>query len=64
MVKGNTISPAQSVLIEGMQILDVALSALVADELVEDVRRFNNKVLVLKLDFKKDYECSFFFFCG
>ncbi|KAF7801834.1 nuclear cap-binding protein subunit 1 [Senna tora] len=52
-VLADTISENQSAFVGGRQILD---AALVANEVVEDVRRRRKQGLVFKLDFEKAYD--------
>ena len=52
-VLSDTISENQSAFILGRQILDVAL---IANEVVEDIRSQGNLGLVFKLDFEKAYD--------
>ena len=52
-ILGDTISENQNAFVGGRQILD---AALVANEVVEDVRRRKQKGMVFKLDFEKAYD--------
>ena len=52
-VLSNTISENQSAFIPGRQILD---AALIANEVVDDIRSQGNLGLVFKLDFEKAYD--------
>lgn len=53
VVSGDTISISQSALVHNCQILD---PALVANETVDDVKRWRNKGVVFKMDFEKAYD--------
>ncbi|VVA31869.1 Hypothetical predicted protein, partial [Prunus dulcis] len=52
-VLGNTISQSQGAFVQKRQILD---AVLVANEVVEEVRKQNRKGLVFKIDFEKAYD--------
>lgn len=49
-VMGNTISSSQGTFVKGKQIMD---AALIANEVVEEVRQKNKEGLVLKINFEK-----------
>jgi hypothetical protein len=52
-VVGSVVSESQYAFIKGKQILD---GILVANEAVDEARRFNKETLLFKVDFKKAYD--------
>jgi len=52
-VLGSVISKSQSAFVKGQQILD---GILVANEAVDEARRFNKELLMFKVDFEKAYD--------
>ena len=61
VVLGDIISENQSASVAGRQILDVAL---IANEVVDDMRKWSKQCRVFKLDFEKAYDSISWSFFG